>query len=61
MDSFGDEEGLGLEECLFCSNISGSMEDNIKHMTLKHTFFLPDAEYISDLEGLITYLGRHLV
>jgi len=58
VDSFDDAEGLGLEECLFCSHINVSMEDNIKHMTLKHTFFLPDADYISDLEGLITYLGN---
>ncbi|KAL4222432.1 hypothetical protein ACF0H5_018471 [Mactra antiquata] len=58
VESFGDEDGLGIEECLFCSTISQSLEDNIKHMTEKHSFFLPDAEYISDLEGLITYLGQ---
>ena len=27
-------------------------------MTMKHSFFLPDAEYIMDLEGLISYLGK---
>ena len=29
-------------------------------MTVKHSFFLPDAEYIMDLEGLISYLGDHI-
>ncbi|XP_064614151.1 cytoplasmic 60S subunit biogenesis factor ZNF622-like isoform X2 [Liolophura sinensis] len=53
-----DGEGLGVEECLFCSQVSQSMEDNLRHMTVKHGFFLPDAEYISDLEGLISYLGQ---
>jgi pre-60S factor REI1 len=59
VDSFGDEDGLGIEECLFCSHISSSLEENMKHMTVKHSFFLPDAEYISDLEALITYLGKY--
>lgn len=58
VESFGDEDGLGIEECMFCSSISQSLEENLKHMTEKHGFFLPDAEYISDLEGLITYLGQ---
>lgn len=56
-DSY-DENILGIEECLFCSNISKSLEDNVKHMTSNHGFFLPDAEFIIDLEGLITYLGE---
>ncbi|XP_064648367.1 cytoplasmic 60S subunit biogenesis factor ZNF622-like [Lineus longissimus] len=51
-------EALGLEECLFCSHISDTMEDNIKHMTTAHSFFLPDVEYVADLEGLIGYLGE---
>ncbi|KAL3831320.1 hypothetical protein ACJMK2_023087 [Sinanodonta woodiana] len=50
-------EALGIEECLFCSYVSKTLEDNVKHMTTKHSFFLPDAEYIVDLEGLISYLG----
>lgn len=53
-----DENSLGIEECLFCSYISQSLEDNMGHMTTKHSFFLPDAEFIADLEGLITYLGE---
>ncbi|KAK3108681.1 hypothetical protein FSP39_013226 [Pinctada imbricata] len=55
-----DENSLGIEECLFCSHINSSMEKNIEHMTVKHSFFLPDAEYITDLEGLICYLGEKI-
>ncbi|KAK2185871.1 hypothetical protein NP493_220g01020 [Ridgeia piscesae] len=51
-------EALGMEECLFCSHISDSLEKNVEHMTLKHSFFIPDAEYLSDLEGLVIYLGQ---
>lgn len=58
VESFGDEDGLGMEECLFCSLVGQSLEENLNHMTVKHGFFLPDAEYLTDLEGLITYLGQ---
>ena len=54
-------EALGMEECLFCSHISDSLEKNVEHMTLKHSFFIPDAEYLSDLEGLVIYLGQSCV
>lgn len=53
-----DENAIGIEECLFCSHISSSLEENTKHMTVKHGFFIPDLEYLIDLEGLITYLGE---
>ncbi|KAJ8311227.1 hypothetical protein KUTeg_011221, partial [Tegillarca granosa] len=53
-----DENAIGIEECLFCSHISSSLEENTKHMTVKHGFFIPDFEYLIDLEGLITYLGE---
>ncbi|XP_059144989.1 cytoplasmic 60S subunit biogenesis factor ZNF622-like [Physella acuta] len=53
-----DENTLGLEECLFCSYVSASLEENVTHMTKFHGFFIPDAEFISDLEGLVTYLGE---
>ncbi|XP_078321100.1 cytoplasmic 60S subunit biogenesis factor ZNF622-like [Crassostrea virginica] len=51
-------EGLGLEECLFCSSISSSLENNLNHMSVKHGFFLPDADYLTDVEGMMTYLGE---
>ena len=50
-------EALGIEECLFCSLVSDSIEKNVEHMTEKHSFFIPDAEFISNLEGLVVYLG----
>lgn len=52
-------DALGLEECLFCSHTSASMEKNVTHMTVKHSFFIPDVEFLTDLEGLLTYLGEN--
>lgn len=59
-DSWESVEGeaLPIEECLFCSYQSKSLEKNMKHMTVEHSFFVPDAEYLVDLEGLISYLGE---
>ncbi|KAL5007591.1 hypothetical protein ScPMuIL_016397 [Solemya velum] len=57
-DDGWDDEALGIEECLFCSMVSSSLEQSVHHMSLKHSFFIPDAEYLTDLEGLITYLGE---
>jgi len=51
-------DALGLEECLFCPHVSASLNKNVKHMTLEHGFFIPDIEYLIDLEGLITHLGE---
>lgn len=52
-----DDDVLGIEECLFCRKISKSLESNVKHMTAEHSFFIPDIDFLADLEGFITYLG----
>ena len=65
MESDGDSdetwsgEALGLEECLFCQHVSVSLEKNIQHMTVEHSFFIPDIEYLVDLEGFISHLGEY--
>jgi len=52
-------EALGLEECLFCQHVSDNLEKNIQHMTVEHSFFIPDIEYLVDLEGFISHLGEY--
>ncbi|KAJ2602055.1 pre-60S factor rei1 [Coemansia sp. RSA 1722] len=47
-------------DCLFCSHKSGSFEDNMSHMTLAHSLFIPDLEYLVDLRGLVKYLADKL-
>lgn len=56
-----DDDQMGIEECLFCSKISKSLVKNVKHMTTDHSFFIPDIDYLVDLEGLIGYLGMLLL
>ena len=52
-----EDDPIESTDCLFCSHHSSNIDKNLNHMTTTHSFFLPDPEYISDLEGLIEYLG----
>lgn len=47
-------------DCLFCNHTSNNLESNLAHMTQKHSFFLPDAEYLKDTAGLISYLSTKI-
>ncbi|KAI8343758.1 C2H2 type zinc-finger-domain-containing protein [Chlamydoabsidia padenii] len=51
---------LAETECLFCNTTSATLEDNLTHMTKVHSFFIPDIEYLVDLQGLIRYLGEKI-
>ena len=51
---------LSASDCLFCSNTSASLEENLSHMSLTHSFFIPDAEYLTNVSGLVTYLGEKI-
>lgn len=44
--------------CLFCSHHSRSLSRNLKHMYAEHTFFVPDLDYVCDIQGLLLYLGE---
>lgn len=47
-------------DCLFCSHSSATFEENMDHMTLNHSFFIPDIEFLVDIRGLIRYLGEKI-
>lgn len=44
-------------DCLFCGKSHNSFEAAIEHMHREHGFFIPDAEFLKDPTGLLTYLG----
>ena len=46
-----------VHDCLFCSHHSNNMDKNLVHMSEKHSFFLPDLDFITDINGLMDYLG----
>ncbi|KAF7376019.1 Cytoplasmic 60S subunit biogenesis factor [Mycena sanguinolenta] len=51
---------LSSTSCLFCSHDSANLDDNLTHMSTAHSFFVPDAEYLIDIQGLISYLGEKI-
>lgn len=51
---------IPVTNCLFCKHHSRTLSRNVAHMTKVHSFFLPDVEYLTNLRGLIAYLGRRL-
>lgn len=54
------ENPVANNDCLFCKQHSRSLLRNLKHMTLAHSFFIPDPEYCVDLKGLLIYLGEKI-
>lgn len=52
------ENPIDNNNCLFCSHHSGNFYKNLEHMTISHSFFIPDIEYCTDVEGLLRYLGE---
>ena len=50
---------LSPNQCLFCTvPAAATLEENLEHMSREHGFFVPDADFLVDLVGLITYLGE---
>ncbi|KAI9362462.1 C2H2 type zinc-finger-domain-containing protein [Zopfochytrium polystomum] len=49
---------LKPQDCLFCTTSAKSLEENVEHMAVAHSFFIPDLEFLVDLEGLLKYLGE---
>ncbi|KAG4101506.1 hypothetical protein H8356DRAFT_1421939 [Neocallimastix lanati (nom. inval.)] len=47
-------------ECIFCDFKGETFEKKMEHMTVEHTFFIPDVEYLASVKGLMTYLGEKI-
>jgi len=48
-------------QCLFCSAPAfKSIDENVSHMASAHSFFIPDLEYLTDLSGLLSFLGERI-
>ncbi|KAF3430679.1 hypothetical protein E2986_06567 [Frieseomelitta varia] len=54
------ENPVTNNNCLFCNHHSRSLVRNLKHMTIAHSFFIPDHEYCMDIKGLLVYLGEKI-
>lgn len=50
------ESAMPINRCMFCNYDEVDLDANIAHMTRQHGLFIPEQEYLSDLEGLVAYL-----
>lgn len=60
-DEWEDEDfdnPISNNDCIFCDHHSQDFVANLKHMSVAHSFFIPDAEYCCDSEGLLSYLAE---
>jgi len=53
----GPSEAIPTTTCLFCSAKSSTLEDNCRHMSKQHSFFIPELQFVTDIEGFLEYLG----
>ena len=47
---------IPLNRCLFCNYDSPNIKLSVTHMNKYHGMFIPEQNYLTDLEGLITWL-----
>jgi pre-60S factor REI1 len=57
-DKIKQSRRLEETECLFCDFKGETLEEKMEHMTIEHTFFIPDIEYLVDLKGFMNYLAE---
>lgn len=60
MEDADDEdikEPWPVTTCLFCSYDSPTLPLNVSHMNKAHGLFIPEQQYLVDLEGLVRYLS----
>ena len=59
-DDDGEWEEWDVCRSFFDNHISSSMQDNLEYMYKRFGFYLPDAEFLVDPEGMLKYLGEKL-
>ena len=57
-DDAETSDGTAGRTCLFCEETASDLTKCLEHMSVTHSFFLPDAEFVTDVEGLLLYLGE---
>ncbi|KAF9888657.1 hypothetical protein FE257_008415 [Aspergillus nanangensis] len=59
-EEVADADGFSSARCLFCNEQSASLQENTEHMFKSHGMFIPERDFLVDVEGLIHYLWRKI-
>lgn len=49
-----------LNQCLFCNLVSDDVPTNLSHMFKQHGMYIPEKEYLVDMNGLLAYLHEKI-
>lgn len=60
MEAEEEWEAWDVRRSLFDNQMAPTFEANLAYMYNKYGFYLPDAEYLEDPQGLLQYLGQKL-
>ncbi|EPS34070.1 hypothetical protein PDE_09032 [Penicillium oxalicum 114-2] len=55
-----DKTEFSVARCLFCLTESADIQSNVEHMYKSHGMFVPEQDYLVDLNGLLHYLYRKI-
>ncbi|KAG7387398.1 hypothetical protein PHYPSEUDO_014161 [Phytophthora pseudosyringae] len=58
IEEYKKQVPLEKEDCIFCAHRAADFDSCLTHMLKEHGFFIPDVEFLVDLEGLISYLAE---
>lgn len=58
LEEYKKQVPLAKEDCIFCSHHAEDFDANLSHMLKEHGFFIPDVEFLTDAEGLVSYLAE---
>jgi pre-60S factor REI1 len=59
-EDWNDGDAIPLLTCLFCRVQHSDQQASLDHMLKEHGFFIPFVEFLTDLNGLIKYLGEKI-
>lgn len=51
-------QALPNHYCYYCGKNNGELEQNIRHMSNRHGLYIPERTYLTDLEGLLTFINE---
>lgn len=51
-------EILPNTHCFYCGSNNHELESNVRHMAHRHGLYIPERTYLTDLEGLLTFLNE---
>ncbi|KAK1146279.1 pre-60S factor rei1 [Aspergillus melleus] len=60
MDEAADDGEFSPARCLFCPVKSADMQENADHMLKSHGMFIPEKDFLVNMEGLLHYLHRKI-